>query len=639
MKRYLIITFFFYLALPVLAQTDSLWNKDLKEITVVAERAELYNTGGRTDKPDSLLQNVFKSSTLAGLLDASNGIVIRSYGPGILASSSLRGGNAQQTALTWNGMSINSPVNGLTDFNLVPSFLFDGMSVLPGLAGSLQGSGAISGGINLNTVPSKQKGFSLEWLQTMASFGTYTGGLKLFYTGNKWSHATKGFFSKTNNNYPFSNYAVAGNPKQNLTNAEGVNYAVLHETAYETPKAGKLKFSYWGTFANRQIPPTMVMESSNALQVDNIHKTMFQWDKAFKKMSVKFHSVLQNDYLKYAEPEIEINSVSKSYFITNDAEFRFKLIKNSTTSAGVVQSFAKAKVNNISTNDTSILNQSQRSQVAFWASHFQMFPKIRTQVSLGIREEIVDNKPLPIIPSLGFKTKLHKNLDIYGQANRVYRIPTLNDLHWFPGGNPELKPESGWGFELTTDFHKKNRKVDFTTSLTGYSRLITNWIQWQPVNSTLWSPVNIGKVNSLGLEFRSSFKLVISKKMYNKLGLTFDYTKSENADAGNPNFHKQLLYVPFYKSSGFIGFGFNKTLLLVSGVWVGKRFVSTDNLDSITAYGLLNMAINQTLTIKKASMNLFVRVNNILDNRYEAIVWRPMPGINYEFGVIVCLNR
>ena len=629
----------FSLGLPATAQKDTLWEKNLKEITITADRLELYTLGNRIDKPDSFLQRLFKSSPISSLLDASSGLVIRSYGPGILATSSLRGGNAQQTAMTWNGLSINSPVNGLSDLNLVPSFLFDGVSVLPGLAGSLQGSGAIGGGINLNNYALKNEGFSAELMQTFGSFGTYTGGLKLNYSKNKWSHTVKGFYSKTTNNYSFMNRAEAGNPKDNLTNAEGENYSVLHQTSYQSQKAGNFKINYWGTFANRQIPPTLLMESSTANQLDNIQKTMLQWDKSLKKISLKFHSLFQNDYLKYTEKALDINSISKSIFITNDAELRLKSLKNSTSSIGVVHSFTKAKVANVLSTGTTTLNNSERYQLAFWASHFHHFVKLKTSISASLRQELVDTKFLPLIPALGFKTHLHKNLDIYGQTSKVYRIPTLNDLNWIPGGNPQLKPESGWANEFSAEFNKKNKRIYFTTSITGYSRLITNWIQWQPVSSQIWSPVNIGKVNSRGLELRSTLKISITNKIYSKTGFNFDYTKSENVDATNPNYRKQLLYIPYYKSSGFIAFGIKNTVLLLQGVWVGKRYTGSDNLDSIPHYGLLNLALNHNFTFKKTNSNVFLRVNNILNKSYEAIVWRPMPGVNFEFGINISLNR
>ncbi|MFM9944452.1 MAG: TonB-dependent receptor, partial [Bacteroidia bacterium] len=298
MNRYNIIYLFVFFALPVLGQNDSVCGGSLTGVTVTT-RIEIYNNGSRTDKPDSLLKPFFMSSSLASLLDASGGLVIRSYGPGVLASSSLRGGSAQQTTITWNGISINSPVHGQYDLNLVPSFLFDEALILPGIAGSLQGSGAISGSINLNNPQKKQKGFSAEVLQTMGSFETYNGGFKIYYLKNKWINTTKAFYSATQNNYPFNNRSEAGNPKENLTNARGKTLSVMHESGYQSKKSGNFKISYWGTFAERQIPPTLLMESSDAAQFDNIHKTMLQWDKQFKKLNFKFSSVVQKDYLKY----------------------------------------------------------------------------------------------------------------------------------------------------------------------------------------------------------------------------------------------------------------------------------------------------------------------------------------------------
>ncbi|MFM9946238.1 MAG: TonB-dependent receptor domain-containing protein, partial [Bacteroidia bacterium] len=342
------------------------------------------------------------------------------------------------------------------------------------------------------------------------------------------------------------------------------------------------------------------------------------------------------DYLKYTEPDFDINSVSKSVFVTNDAEVRFKFFKKSLSSVGVVQSSAQATVANFLITDTSISNQSTRNQIAFWASHYHHITIINTMISASIRQEIVDNKPLPFIPSLGFNTKLHKYFNIYGKIGRVYRIPTLNDLYWIPGGNPTLKPESGWAGELSGEFNRKTKKVDFTTSVTAFGRIIENWILWQPVSSQLWSPLNIGKVYSRGIEIRGNFKIFFTKNLSGRAGFSFDYTKSENKDINSTNFGKQLLYVPFVKSSLFVGLlpGYGFTILL-NGIIVGKRYVSSDNLDFTPYYTLINFALSRDLKFKTTGITIFGKINNILDKYYETIIWRPMPGINYELGIRV----
>jgi len=633
MKRFLFFFQFVFLIFPVIGQTDSVWKKNLKEVVISDERLDVFNTCGRVDKPDSLVKHLYNSNSLASLLDASSGLVIRSYGPGILATSSLRGGNAQQTALSWNGLSINSPVNGLSDLNLTPSFLFDNATLLPGIAGSLLGSGAISGGINLTNSSINKDPFSLKILQSFSSFGGINSGLSLNYSKNKWVNATKVYFNSAHNNYTFINTSEANNPIERLGNANYKILSVLQETGYNSTKAGIIKISYWGTFANRAIPATMLQAQSSAKQEDQGHKVMLNWDYTFKHSIVKIRSLYQNDFLKYTDSSQSIRSVSKSEYLTNDADWRFKLIPNSYTSLGWVQTSTNANVNSFY-NGTTVY----RAQTAFRASHFQQITKIKTSITMNIRQEIVDLKVIPFIPAFGFRTMLPKGFICFGQAGRVFRLPTLNDLYWSPGGNPNLKPESGWTEELSLEFQKKKKRVEFTTTITGYNRTISNWIQWQPLNAQVWSPINIGKVNSRGLEWQGRLKVQLTKNINTKLGLNFDYTQSQNMDPQSKSYQKQLIYIPYFKSSGFINMAFKKTNFITQYVLTGMRYTTTDNLESIPAYGVVNIALRQEFKKSAQVGDLFIKINNVLNASYQAIIWRPMPGINYEVGINLTLK-
>ncbi len=639
MKRIPLLPLLISLSLPLVAQRDSVWTKDLKEIAIEAQRIQIFSNGNRVEAPDSFLKAQLKSTMLSSLLDATSGIVIRSYGPGILATSSFRGGNAQQTAITWSGLSINNPVNGLCDFNLIPSFLFDDVNVLPGLTSSLQGSGAISGGINLSSHFPNKVGYAVEALQSLGSFGSFSNGLRIEVYRKKWKHSSRIFGSSTQNNYPFINYSEFGNPTQMLSNAACKVLSAVHETSFHNLKSGTFKASYWGSIAQRQIPPTMLNSVSDAYQFDKIHRIKLQWDKAIKNVNLKCHSYFQTDHLRYNESAIDINSLSKSFFYTNDLEMRAKLLNNSKTGLGIIHTYAEAHISNILPSENTLLNSSSRNLVAFWLSHTQKIPKLRTILTASVRKEILNAKALPFIPTLGLKTSLTKNFEIYGQCSRVFRFPTLNDLYWIPGGNPNLKAESGWAQELTTEFHQSKNKIFYSLSLTGFNRKITNWIQWQPINSQIWSPINIGFVKSSGLELRSSLNAKFTKKTSGRAGLGFDYTVSQNLEINQPNFKKQLIYIPFLKSNGFATLIYKNSGITFQGLLVGKRFTSSDNLDSLPQYCVFNILITQTVHFKKQDINLYFKVNNLLNKPYEAIIWRPMPGINFEIGVTVVVNH
>ena len=70
-----------------------------------------------------------KSGTsLTDLLRYNSNIYFKENGYGMVSSASFRGTNAQQTAVVWNGININSQLTGQTDFNtLIPGNYGDGV--------------------------------------------------------------------------------------------------------------------------------------------------------------------------------------------------------------------------------------------------------------------------------------------------------------------------------------------------------------------------------------------------------------------------------------------------------------------------------------------------------------------------------
>ncbi len=633
MNKTLFVGISLFYFLPLHGQVDTLMGKNLRGISIVAERSEVFRTGSRKDLTDSLLKVAFNSLPLAGLLDASSGLVVHSYGPGVLASSSLRGGNAQQTALTWNGMTLNSPVNGQIDLNLIQSFLFEEVALLPGMNGSLQGSGAVSGGIALNSTTLRKHGFSIEAQQSAGSFGRIGSGLKLNHSTKRWTQQSRIFISQVNNAYAFRNYTEPGHPIQKLKNAKGSGFTGLHETGYFSKRTGSFKLSYWLSSADREIPPTLLMQDSEADQKDVTHRILGSWDRDFKMVLLKLRSFYQNDFLQYQNAPQRTHSISQSFFLSHDAEMRFKFFKHSNTAMGLVQTHAKANVTNYDPSDTSLLNQSTRNQWVLWMSHIQRLNRLRSELSASVRREIIDGHAIPFMACVGFKTFVNKNFSVYGQINKVYRIPTLNDLHWAPGGNPDLKPEFGWCREMTLDFQKTKNKLSSYLAITTYHREIHNWIIWQPVSNTVWSPFNIGKVVSQGMEWRSKLNFQWTAKLSGIVMFNFDYIQSQNREKSSVNYEKQLLYVPSYKSSGFIGFIYRQTKVLVQSQFTGLRYIDSDNDASLPNYLVLNVMGSHQLELQQFTLNTFLRLHNVLNTTYESVAYRPMPGFNFELGL------
>ncbi len=625
-KKTVILCIFNCSFLCLLAQTDTIRSKKLREFTVVAERVNTYNCGGKTEKPDSLLRTFYLSSSMASLMEIASGLNVRTYGPGILATSSLRGGSAQQTNIIWNGVMLNNQATGLVDLNLIPSFLFENASVLPGLSGGLQGSGSLGGGIHLQNDVSSLKGNSFALMQSLGSFNNLSTGLKFNHGREKFHSETKCFYQQAQNNFPFYNISESGHPKQETTNARLSTFSVLQENTINTVKAGQFKLSYWGMFANRQIPPTMLMTESKAKQEDAGNKLMFNWNTAIQQLGIKLKILAQSDKLNYIDEEQNILSHSKTNSLLTELEGRIKTSARSQSSLGLTHLQA------VSFSDEYLV-KATRIQTSFWLNHAHQFPQLKTKIDLSLRQEIIDSKVIPLIPGIGLKTSLSPYFNLFGQVNRLYRFPTLNDLYWNPGGDPDLKPESGFGYEFSLQWHTKHSMSSKSITATGYYRSVTDMIQWQPLSTQIWIPVNIGSVENKGIELRINLNRHLSKHINLMCNVNADISRSKNSNKEDINFGKQLIYIPYYKYSGMAGVVIKKTSIIVSGIISGERFITPDNETKLPPFYILNLGLKRDIMMRTVQGNLIFRLNNILNYTYQTIAWRPMPGIHGEAGL------
>jgi iron complex outermembrane receptor protein len=72
------------------------------------------------------------AASLTALLSYNSLIYFKENGLGMVSSPAFRGTTAQQTAVIWNGLNINSQLNGQTDFNTVTTANYDHISVRAG---------------------------------------------------------------------------------------------------------------------------------------------------------------------------------------------------------------------------------------------------------------------------------------------------------------------------------------------------------------------------------------------------------------------------------------------------------------------------------------------------------------------------
>ena len=130
--------------------------------------------------------------------------------------------------------------------------------------------------------------------------------------------------------------------------------------------------------------------------------------------------------------------------------------------------------------------------------------KVNSKLSavLLLREELIDFEHKDILPllRLTFQPNPSKQLLISGSVAKNSHLPTLNDLYYIPGGNPNLKSEKGTLYDLGTSdsFTFGNNQIH--TGISFFYSNINDWIIWLPTFQGYWEPKNIERVVSSGVE-------------------------------------------------------------------------------------------------------------------------------------------
>ena len=140
-------------------------------------------------------------------------------------------------------------------------------------------------------------------------------------------------------------------------------------------------------------------------------------------------------------------------------------------------------------------------------------------MSVVVREQMYGTK-WATVPAFLADYLLSKRGNIVAKASvsRNYRFPTLNDLYFLPGGNTDLKNESGFQYEAGLSFAVGKEGIyTLSGSASWYDQHIDDWILWLPTAKGFFSPVNIKKVHAYGVEAQADLAVVLAKEL--KLGL------------------------------------------------------------------------------------------------------------------------
>ncbi len=644
----------------------------IPEIKVVADRP-MKEIGLQRTKFDSLELKENISLSMADVLTFNSPVFVKSYGRATLSTVAFRGTSPSHTQVTWNDMRINNPMLGMTDFSTIPAYFIDDASLLHGTSSVNETGGGLGGVVKLATQPAMQDGFGMQYIQGIGSFHTFDEFLRLTYGNEHWQTSTRVVYSSSPNDYKYKNRDKKENLYDDNHNIIGQYYPternrsgsfkdlhVLQEVYYNTNKHDRFSLNVWYINSNRELPMLStdygVDTDFENRQRDQTLRGVVSWDHFGGKWKAGAKAGYINTWMAYDYKRDLGNGVMASMTRSRSKINTFYGQVNGEYSPSKQWYFTanlQAHQHLVKSEDKNIISQEGNNAIVGYDKgrielsgniSAKWKPAKRFAMSVVLREEMFGTAFTPIIPALFIDGILWEKANLVAKASvsRNYRFPTLNDLYFLPGGNPELKHESGFTYDAGLSFNigKKDR-YNLSGGINWFDSYIDNWIIWLPTTKGFFSPRNIKQVHAYGVEGNADLAVAISNELKLDLGGTFSYTpsinKGEPMSPADKSVGKQLPYVPEYSATVNGKLSWRNWSFLYKWCYYSVRYTMSSNdislSGSLPPYFMSNVTLEKKLLSKWAEFSIKGTVNNLFEEDYLSVLARPMPGINFEFFI------
>ncbi len=586
-------------------------------------------------KVDSLVLESKSTSNLSELLIQHSPVFIKTYGPGGVSTASFRGTTASHTLVLWNGFQLNAPTLGQVDFSTIPVFLADDIDLKWG-SGTSNNSGGLGGAVNIDSKTGFGKGLVLDLKQTYGSFNTMGSFVTAGYCGNKVAFRVKVYRNASDNDFEYLNNALLPPRRMKQQNADFVDYGVMPELSVLL-KRGVVSASSWNQWNHRNLPPIMPNVGNTLTQEwtrDNFSRNTLSYKLFWENGSLQLKSAAfwewQRYYLETHNPDTEdlitfINSENKALILHQIAEVDQQLFVSWRLKGKLQWDRERVRSNNY--------QEEQRRDILSAYAALEGQPMERADVRVTARYDVVDGHSMGVFPTATASYLFPLGVKLTLGYSHNYRNPSLNDLYWYPGGNPDLLAENGRTLDLAASYSLKREGLQLDVRSGAYLSKVHNWIQWVPTMYRYWVPENVSLVFARGLENHFDLRYQQGDWKASLSGnyvFTFTTDESENAQHYGM-LGKQLIYIPRHHGNLFANLRWKAWDLGYTMEVTGLRCTSYADFFAfdLPAYMLHHLSLGR----QWKHFRVELRCNNLTDKDYQNVIWRAMPGRSFEMMV------
>lgn len=546
----------------------------------------------------------------------NEGMQILTYGAyGLEAKPSIRGFTDETVRVFIDGVCVNNPQYGTTDFTSINIDDIEKIEIVRGGFSEKPGNeGAVGGTIYITTKKqSVQKSFTSDSsvktffnlnfpLDTFSQSFNYdtpltdTSSLKL---------SLKGTFAE--NLFLFNNYQNKIKQRENSRVIDG--------------SAGIKYLNFFGDGNSFSIGDNFYIGNKNCPGSENSTNIGLQKDYD-NNLTINLYNPAVLDCLKMNNTLAWLYTVRFYDDTLGHTEHYINTIKYKGTIETKPASFyfqnAGLLINLIDLQSTTDGNHFLFEFALTETSTFTFLDHYTISIPLIFK---TSGKNCAFIPKLGLKADW-KYLDLILNFYRMVQFPNMDDLYWEDSvyhGNPDLKEESGWGAEFTANIFD-------CLSLCTFTNYYENKIQWAGN-----MPQNVSSAFYLG------FDLIFKKSFFDgrlNLSANAEYLYTSLLNKNSPGtYGKRIMWTPDWTGSVTAKWKDKNYNIWINGSYVGKRYTSNANIYFMEPYFLLNAGGQMDIFTDNFIFTPYLKLSNILNTDYEAVENYPVPRISLTLGL------
>jgi vitamin B12 transporter len=630
----------------------------LGEIVVSAQKEGVETTGTVREITAEDIQNK-DARNLAEALELLPGVEVRTGAEGT-PRVDLRGFRSRHVLLLLDGIPLNSTFDGQFDPSIIPTENIAKIKVSYGTSSVLYGQGALAGVINIITKKGKEgvqgmaSGEVGEGLERLGRFNLSGAkeNVDFFVSGSM--AARRGF--RLSDNFD-STPLEDGNLREN---SDARRNNLFGNIGYSPTEDWDIGLVATYTKGNYGVPPSTKQSTktdpdpfaSNPKyeRVNDLEGFSAQLSTSYDLPGpadirgwVYFNS-LDEERTRYDDSNYNSMNSKGSYFEDGKSKvwggalqgncdlksFGFFTIgldaqRQDYETSGKVRDVQVGKNYEFSYFDDKWNLDVYDASIEYEVSPFQNFG-----VVLGYGHHWLNKKEGSNDDDGSYLAGLHydvlKDTRLKGSFARKIRFPTIRQLYEKEYGNPDLKTEESYNYELGVE---QGLPLNSRIALTGFLSDVRNYIE-KPFNDVPYE--NNDKYRFQGFELTAETRFM--RNLMLRAGYTFLDTKDKSPGTEKDELqyrpkHKLTLEGKYAFSCGFSAY---MNVIYVSDQVYYSRDTPLEKRD-LNNYALVNIKFDQTLL--NGLLDVYVGADNLFDKDYEESYGFPMAGRTVYGGVEV----